>query len=221
VSNVRRYFLQGLAVIGPLGITAYVLWWLFIEVDSVLGRWLDRFLGWSIPGIGALLLILLLVLVGWIVDRTVGRRFLRIGDRLLNRVPIVRRLYGGSSRILRAVLGEERMAFREVVLFEHPGPGLWALGLVTSHAPSIAREVLSDEGVTIYLPTAPNPMSGYLIVTDRSRVRPTKLTPEEAFTFVLSAGSVSPGRAAELLDTGRVRPAPGTAAEASGPSSAR
>lgn len=215
MSHFRRYLLQGLAVIGPLGITAYVLWWLFVRVDGVFGRLIAGIFGWSPPGIGALLLILLLVLVGWVVDRTIGGRLVRLGDRFLNRVPIVRRLYGGSSRILRAVLGEERMAFREVVLFEHPGPGLWAFGLVTARAPSVARGVLADEGVTVYLPTAPNPMSGYLIITDRAKTRPTDLTPEEVFTFVLSAGSVSPGRAAELLDGGRVRPVPEAAADAS------
>lgn len=201
MSQFRRYLFQGLAVIGPLGITAYVLWWLFVRVDGLLGRWLDPLLGWSVPGLGALLLVALLLAVGWVVERTLGSRIVRLGEALLNRVPIVRRLYGGSSRIVRAVLGEEKMAFREVVLFEHPGPGLWAFGLVTARAPSIAAKVLGDEGVTIYLPTAPNPMSGYLVVTDRSKVHPTGLTPEEVFTFVISAGSVSPGRAAQLLDS--------------------
>lgn len=203
----RRYLIQGLAVIGPLGITVFVLAWLFERVDGLLGRWLDPLIGWSAPGIGALLLIVLLLLVGWIVERTLGARLVVIGERLLARVPIVRRLYGGSSRIVKAVLGEDKIAFREVVLFEHPGPGLWAFGLVTARAPSAAHEVLADEGVTIYLPTAPNPMSGYLVITDRGRIHPTDLTPEEVFTFVLSAGSVSPGRAAELLKTGEIEEA--------------
>lgn len=203
-ATFRRYLLGGLAVTGPLGITAFVLWWLFVRVDGLLGRWVDPLIGRSVPGLGALLLIVLLLLVGWIVERTLGGRLIDLGERILNRVPLVRRLYGGSSRIVRAVIGEEKMAFREVVLFEHPGPGLWAFGLVTARAPSAAADVLSDDGVTIYLPTAPNPMSGYLIITDRSKTRPTGMTPEEVFTFVLSAGSVSPGRAAELLESGDV-----------------
>jgi len=199
-ATFRRYLFQGLAVIGPLGITAVVLVWLFQRTDGLLGPWLEPVLGWSAPGVGLLFLIVFLLLVGWIVERTLGARLLRLGERILSRLPIVSRLYGGSSRIVKAVIGEEKMAFREVVLFEHPGPGLWAFGLVTSTAPSAAAEVLDDEGVTIYLPTAPNPMSGYLIITNRRGVRPTDLTVEEVFTFVLSAGSVSPGRAAELLE---------------------
>ncbi len=198
--GVRRYLFQGLAVIGPIGITAFVLVWLFQWTDGLLGPFLEPVLGWSAPGVGVVVLILLLLLVGWVVERTLGARLVRLGEAWLARVPLVRRLYGGSSRIVRAVIGEEKAAFREVVLFEHPSPGLWAYGLVTGPAPSSAASVLQDEGVTIYLPTAPNPMSGYLIVTNRSAVRPTDLTPEEVLTFVVSAGSVTPGRAAQLLE---------------------
>ncbi len=203
--SLRRYLLQGLAVIGPLGITALILWWLFVRVDGLLGRWTDPLLGWSAPGVGIVILLALLLLVGWIVEKTLGNRILAIGESLLSRVPLVRRLYGGSSRIVKAVIGEEKIAFREVVLFEYPMSGHWAYGLVTGSAPSSAGQVLSDEGVTIYLPTAPNPMSGFLIVTDRSKVVPVDVTVEEAFTYILSAGAVSPGRAAELLESGELR----------------
>ena len=196
----RRYLFQGLAVIGPVGITAFVLVWVFQWADGLLGPFVEPVLGWSAPGVGVVVLIVLLLLVGWIVERTLGARLVRLGEAWLSRVPLVRRLYGGSSRIVRAVIGEDKAAFREVVLFEHPGPGLWAYGLVTGPAPTTAGSVLDDEGVTIYLPTAPNPMSGYLIVTNRSNVRPTDLTPEEVLTFVVSAGAVTPGRAAKLLE---------------------
>jgi uncharacterized membrane protein len=184
---------------------------MFVQVDGLLGRWIDPLFGRSAPGVGLVLLILLLLVVGWIVDKTLGNRMLRLGERLLNRLPLVRRLYGGSSRIVKAVIGEEKMAFKEVVLFEYPMAGFWAYGLVTNDAPSSARSVLEDEGVTIYLPTAPNPMSGFLIITDRSKVKETSLTSEEAFTYILSAGSVSPGRAAKLLDSGEVVVAPDAA----------
>lgn len=216
-ASLRRYLIQGVAVIGPLGITAFVLVWLFERVDGLLGQWLDPVLGRSVPGIGAALLLLILLGVGWAVERAVGSRLVRFGERMLHRVPVVRRLYGGSSRIVRALVGEERMAFREAVLFEHPRPGLWAVGLVTGRAPVAAREVLSDEGVTIYLPTAPNPASGYLVIANRSDVRRTNLSVEEVFTWVLSAGSVSTERAAELLEAEGAeleKPGTGGAAEA-------
>lgn len=207
--TLRRYLLQGIAVIGPLGLTVFVLVWIFQRVDGLLGHFLHPVLGWSAPGIGALLLVFLLLAVGWLVERTVGSRLIGLGERLLGRVPIVRRLYGGSSRIIRAVVGEEKMAFREAVLFEYPREGLWSLGLVTGRAPKQAREVLADDGVTIYLPTAPNPMSGYLIIASRRDVRRVSLTVEEVFTYVISAGAVSTERAAEILEG--EAPAPPTA----------
>jgi len=191
LSALQRYLIQGLVVIVPLGITAFVLSWLFRSVDGLLGSWLGPALGWSAPGVGIVVLTAFVLGVGVVVERAVGGRMVRLGERFLERVPLVRPVYRGSSRIVRTVLGDNKMAFREVVLFEHPGPGLWALGFVTGDAPSLAADVLTDEGVTIYLPTAPNPMSGYLIILDRSRVRPTSITVEEAFTYVLSAGTVS------------------------------
>lgn len=208
---LRRYLLQGLAVIGPLGITALILWWLFVRVDGLLGRWLGPLLGWSAPGLGLAILVIILLVVGWVVEKTVGNRLLAIGESLLSRVPLVRRLYAGSSRIVKAVIGEEKIAFREVVLFEYPMEGRWAYGFVTGSAPSSAHPVLDDEGVTIYMPTAPNPMSGFLLVTDRSAVVPVNITVEEAFTYIISAGAVSPGRAAELLDGRAVSRSPDTA----------
>ena len=189
--TLRRYFIQGLIVIVPLGVTAFVLTWLFQTMDGLLGPWLQPALGWSAPGVGIVVLTAFVLGVGLLVERTVGGRLVGLGERVLERLPVVRPVYRGSSRIVRTILGENRMAFREVVLFEYPGPGLWALGFVTGEAPTVAEPVLSDEGVTIYLPTAPNPMSGYLIVTERARVRSTDITVEEAFTFVLSAGTVS------------------------------
>lgn len=193
---LRRYFIQGLVVIVPLSITAFVLTWLFRTVDGLLGPWLGPALGWSAPGIGIVVLMAFVLGIGMLVERTVGGRMVRFGERFLERVPLVRPVYRGSSRIVRTVLGDNKMAFREVVLFEHPGPGLWAIGFVTGDAPSMAADVLTDEGLTIYLPTAPNPMSGYLIILDRSRVRSTSITVEEAFTYVLSAGTVSAEAAA-------------------------
>ena len=203
--SLRRYLLQGLAVIGPLGITAVILWWLFVRVDGLLGQWLGPLLGRSAPGLGLAILVIILLVVGWVVEKTIGNRLLAIGESLLSRVPLVRRLYAGSSRIVKAVIGEEKIAFREVVLFEYPMKGRWSYGFVTGSAPSSAHGVLDDEGVTVYMPTAPNPMSGFLMVTDRSAVVPVDITVEEAFTYILSAGAVSPGRAAELLDTGEIR----------------
>lgn len=197
--TLRRYLFEGLAVIGPVGVTVFVLVWLFQRLDGLLGESLYEALGRRVPGLGILVLVVLVVVVGWLTERTLGARVVAAWDRMLRRVPIARRIYSGASRILGSVVGEDRLAFQEVVLFEYPAPGLWTVGFVTGTAAEAAEAVMGEDGVTIYMPTAPNPVSGYLIQLPRSKVRTLDSTVEEAFTYVLSAGAVSLDRAGKVL----------------------
>ncbi len=206
--TVQRYLLQGLAVIGPLGITVYVLVWLFRELDGVLGEHVATVVGRPLPGLGLALLIVLLILTGWVAQWAIGARLLARWDDLLGRVPVARRVYSASRRVVHALTRDERYAFREVVLFEFPTPGLWSVGFVTGPAARTVNERLGEVSVTVYLPTAPNPMSGFLIQLPRSKVRALEVTTEEAFTYVMSAGAVSVDRAADVLaesEAGAVR----------------
>jgi len=203
--NLRRYLLEGLAVIGPVGLSMWVLVWLFRRLDGVLGRYLDPVLGWSAPGLGLVALLVLLLVVGWLTERALGARLVALSEGLMARVPVARQIYRGSQRIVRTVLGEDRIAFQEVVAFEWPDDTRWALGFVTGPAPDEVRARLGEDAATVYMPTAPNPVSGYLVMMPRSRLVRLDVTVEAAFTFVLSAGSVPIGQAGELL--GPVPPA--------------
>jgi len=201
--TLRRYLVEGLAVIGPAGVTVFVLVWLFRRLDGLLGESLYEALGYRVPGLGIGVLVALIAFVGWLTERTLGARLVSAWDRALKRVPLARRIYGGASRIIGSVVGEDRYAFQEVVLFEYPTPGLWSVGFVTGAAAAATEEILGEPAVTIYMPTAPNPMSGYLIQLPRSRVRKLDVDVEEAFTYVLSAGAVSLDRAGTVLASGR------------------
>lgn len=200
--TLRRYLLEGLAVIGPVGVTVFVLVWLFQRLDGLLGEALSDALGRRIPGLGIAVLVILVVLVGWLTERALGARIVAAWDRALRRVPVARRIYGGASRILGSLVGEDRLAFQEVVLFEYPMPGLWSVGFVTGPAADATEAIFGEPGVTLYMPTAPNPMSGYLVQIPRSKVRRLDATVEEAFTYVLSAGAVSLERAGHVLAGG-------------------
>lgn len=203
--NLRRYLLEGLAVIGPVGLSLWVLAWLFTRMDGILGRYLDPMLGWSAPGIGLLVLILLLLVVGWVTERALGARLMDAWDAFMSRVPVARQVYRGSRRIFRTVLGEGRMAFQEVVAFQWPDDKRWAFGFVTGSPPSEVQARLGEDSVTVYMPTAPNPASGYLVMMARRDLVPLDMSVEEAFTLVVSAGSVS------VADAGPApRGAPGT-----------
>lgn len=206
--SFRRRLIAGLIVIAPLGVTAFILWWIFVRLDGILGNFVYDALGFPIPGLGLLMLILLLLGVGWLAERTIGAQILDWWQGLLERLPLVSRLYNASRRIVGSVFGgEEKKFFREVVFFEYPSPGQWTLGFVTSRAPRALDDRVKD-GITIFLPTAPNPVTGFLIIVPRERVIPLPITVEEGFTFVLSAGAVAPGEDAERRP---VRPRRGAA----------
>ncbi len=192
---LRRRLIAGLIVIAPLAVTLYVLWWLFRTVDGILGNSVYRLIGVPIPGLGLVLLLALLFGVGWLAEEAVGKQMANWWNVFLDRIPVVNRLYTATRRIVGSVFGgEERRFFKEVVLFEYPSPGQWTLGFQTGKAPDALDDRIED-GVTIFLPTSPNPVTGFLIIVPEERVIHLPVTVEEGFTFILSAGAVSPGRA--------------------------
>jgi uncharacterized membrane protein len=189
--RLRRYLLEGLALVVPIGATAWILVWLFRRLDGILAPWIEPAFGRTAPGLGIVALVVLLVLIGGLAELAVGRRLTRLWRVAMERVPIVRPLYRGTSRIVEAVLGEESRAFKEAVLFEYPMPGMWSVGFVTGQAPEPLPAGVDTPAVTIFLPTAPNPMSGFLLIVPRARTHPLPIPPDEALTFVLSMGSAS------------------------------
>lgn len=189
--HLRRHLVAGLVVIAPVGITAYVLWVIFQWLDQLLGRFLYPALGVSIPGLGLLVLLALLVVVGWLAERALGARILGWWHTFLERIPVARRIYSASNRIVRTVLGEERRFFREVVMVEYPAQGRWSIGFLTADAPAAMREQVPD-GVTVFVPTTPNPTTGFLAVVPRDCVVILSMSLEDAFTYILSAGAVAP-----------------------------
>jgi uncharacterized membrane protein len=190
---IRRRLIAGLIVIAPVGVTLFVLWWIFTTVDGIIGNSLYDAIGFQIPGLGLILLLLLLLGVGWLAEEAVGSQILEWWHAALDRVPVVSRLYGATRRIVGSVFGgEERRFFRSVVLFEYPSPGQWTLGFETGDAPR-ALDGRVENGVTIFLPTSPNPVTGFLIIVPEAGLIRLPVTVEEGFTYILSAGAVPPG----------------------------
>ncbi|MGH7477099.1 MAG: DUF502 domain-containing protein, partial [Longimicrobiales bacterium] len=188
----RRHLIAGLVVIAPVGVTVFVLLWIFQWLDSILGRFLYPTIGRSIPGLGILLLLVLLLVVGWLAERALGARLLALWNGWLERIPFARRVYNASNRIVRTVFTGQRAAFREVVMIEYPSDGRWQIGFVAADAPGASRSRVGEKAVTVFVPTTPNPTSGWIVVVPRTRVIPLGMSVEEAFTYILSAGSVVP-----------------------------
>lgn len=192
---LRRHLIAGLIVIAPLTATVVVLVWIFRLLDGLLGRFfypvLTRIFGWYPPGIGLLALIALLLVVGWIAERAIGSRVIAWWNALLERIPLTRTIYGAANRIVRGVLGEGSRPFKKVVLIQYPAPGRWSLGFLAADAPAGMRRHVED-GVSVFVPTTPNPTSGFVVIVPRRDVIEVDLTVDQAFTFILSAGSVRP-----------------------------
>lgn len=191
--RLRRYVITGLIVIAPIWVTAYVLTWLFQRLDPILGRFIPAIDGRQIPGLGLLALVVILVVVGWVSQRTVGRRLIALWNRLLNRVPLASRVHKATSQIFGAVLERDEKLFQYCALIEFPSPGCFALAFETAIAPDEIVVSIGEPAVSVFLPTSPNPTSGYLLMMPRRRVRRLQMSVEDGLKLVLSAGVARPG----------------------------
>jgi uncharacterized membrane protein len=187
----QRHLIAGLIVIAPVTLTAAVVWWIFQRLDLILGQFVYPLLPVRIPGLGLLILILLLAGVGYAAELAIGSRILAAWQRFLERIPLARRIYGAANRIVRTVFGKDSRPFKSVVLVEYPAAGRWTIGFLSAAAPDSVQAELNDS-VTVFVPTAPNPTSGFLVIQPRERVRHLDMSVDDAFAFVLSAGSVRP-----------------------------
>jgi uncharacterized membrane protein len=184
----RARVVTGLAVIAPIVVTIWIVVFLFRAIDGILQPLLVRLLGQRIPGVGLLATLLLLYLVGLLVHTIGFRTLLQWSDQLLLRIPFLRDIYGSSKMIMETFTKPEGIGFKRVVMFEYPRPGMRALGFVTNET------TLADgtREVAVFLPTTPNPTTGFVLFLPSSQVEPTKLTVEEAVKIVVSGGVVMP-----------------------------
>lgn len=193
VRRLRRYLLVGLVVTAPVGLTVYVLVWVFNALDAILGTPLQNWLKVRVPGLGFVLLGLFLLLVGWLVHRTVGRQVLQWWNAALVRFPLAGRVYNAISQIVQSLVGEQRRVFRRVVLIPFPTNDTWVIGFVTHDEPQALSAALGEPCVNVFMPTTPNPTTGFLFVVPRSRLRELPVSVEDAMKLIMSAGALVPG----------------------------
>ena len=193
-ARMRNYLLTGILVTAPITITVWLSWQILQFFDRTVRRImpLDFYPDISIPGLGLLVVFLGLILVGALTAGLVGRFFLRTSERILNNMPVVRSVYGAIKQILETVLQNKATAFRQVVLIEYPRPGIWALGFVSGPTKGEVRRRLDRELVNVFLPTTPNPTSGFLLFVPKADVQVMNMTIEEGIKLVVSGGIVTP-----------------------------
>lgn len=197
---LTRWFLTGLVIAGPVGITLYVAWWAINAVDNFVKPlvphqyWPDNFLPVNIPGFGLLIALATITILGFLAANFLGRQLVQLSESILARVPLVSVLYRSLKQIFETVVNQSSQSFKQVGLIEYPRPGLWALVLISTPARGeIAEKVHEvEEVLSCFLPTTPNPTSGYLLFVPRSQVTILNMSTEDAAKMIISAGLVSP-----------------------------
>ncbi len=186
--KLRAAFLTGILIVVPLGATVLILLWIFNAVDDVLQPIIRSVVGRTIPGVGFGTTIVLIFLIGVIASNVAGRKLVHYGESLLARLPLVRQLYTGIKQILVSFSTPSEAGFLRVVLVEFPKKGMRAIGFVTNESYDKSGEKL----FTVFIPTSPNPTSGYLEIVRETDIVQTDISIDDALKMILSAGKVSP-----------------------------
>ncbi|MEM9682101.1 MAG: DUF502 domain-containing protein [Pseudomonadota bacterium] len=204
LARIRAYFLAGVLIISPVAITLALAFWLINFVDSNIvplipyqwnpDTYLRQYFGVqvSIPGLGVLILFVVITLVGWLTAGYVGRMMVRVGENIVQRMPVVRSIYGAVKQIMETLFRNQSQAFRQAVLVEYPRRGLWTIAFVTGEPKGEVKSHLPGSLINIYVPTTPNPTSGFLLFVPREDIIFLSMTVEEAFKLVISGGIVVP-----------------------------
>lgn len=196
LGRLRTWFLTGLLITAPVALTLWVTFGIVLWVDHLVAPIIPEsyrpevyfHLPFTIPGTGFVIVVVALTLIGALAATLLGRFFVRLGDRVMARLPIVRSLYGALKQMFETVLSQKSGAFRQVVLVQFPAPGTWAIGFVTGEVNPSVREHVSGDLVTVFVPTAPNPTSGYILFVPKADARLIDMTVEEGLKLVVSGG---------------------------------
>jgi uncharacterized membrane protein len=197
-ARLRTYFLAGILITAPISLTIYLAWLFITFVDERVFSVIppqynpETYLPFSIPGIGLLLALIGLTLIGALTAGILGRVLHGLIEGILNRLPIIRSLYGAIKQIMETVLANKSSAFRECVLIEYPRRGVWTLGFITGTTKGEVQERTVEEVINVFVPTTPNPTSGFLLFVPAKDVIRLKMPIEDGLKLVVSGGIVTP-----------------------------
>ncbi len=198
VARLRGYLLAGILVTAPIGITIYLTYVFLTFVDSNVVHllpkdWYDALYGaTTFPGIGLIIALTGFIVIGWFATNFLGRLLIRISEYIVDRMPVIRTLYGAIKQIFETIMASQSSAFREVVMLEYPRRGIWSIGFVTGTSQGEVQGHTEQETVNVFVPTTPNPTSGYLLFVPKAELKYLNMSVEEGVKLVVSAGIISP-----------------------------
>lgn len=199
--RLRTYFLAGILISAPVGLTIYLAWKFISWVDETVFGVIpvqynpETYLPFSIPGIGLIIIVVALTMLGALTAGLLGRLAQQVMESVLNRLPIIRTVYNALKQVIETVLANQSAAFRECVLVQYPRQGVWAIGFITGTTAKEIRDHMQVEVLNVFVPTAPNPTSGFLLFVPRSDVIFLKMSVEDGIKLVISSGIVAPPEA--------------------------
>lgn len=194
---IRSYLLAGLVVWLPILVTFVVVKF----IVDLLGQSIallpaayqpEKLFGVNIPGMGVLLSLLLLLITGIIATNFLGQRLMRLSEALLDRIPLVRTVYHSTKQVINAVLSTNSQAFRKVLLIEYPRKGIWSIAFQTNANGFVENKATDEPMVSVFIPTTPNPTSGFLMMVPKSETKELSMTIDEALKCVISLGVMQP-----------------------------
>ncbi|MBL4805764.1 MAG: DUF502 domain-containing protein [Rhodobacteraceae bacterium] len=203
--RTRNNFLTGVVIVAPVMLTFYLIWWVINLVDGLFVPWVpamynpSTYLGVNIPGFGVVVFLVFTASVGALTKGLFGRQLLKTGENIVDRMPVIRSVYNALKQISETVLSKSNASFQKACLVEYPRTGIWAIAFVsTETGGEIAPKLGETDMLSIFLPTTPNPTSGFLLFVPRKDLVILDMSVEEAAKLVISAGLVTPPTADEI-----------------------
>ncbi len=214
LARSRSNFLTGVVIVAPVLLTINLLWWAINVVDGFFVPWVPEaynpstYIGFNIPGFGVIVFLVFSATVGALTKGLFGRQLLRFGENLVDRMPVVRSVYNALKQISETVLSKSKSSFQKACMIEYPRKGIWAIAFVsTETGGEITPKIGEPDMLSVFLPTTPNPTSGFLLFVPRRDVIFLDMSVEDAAKLVISAGLVSPPTAEEIASGKRQKPA--------------
>ena len=198
VGLLKRWFLAGLLVSAPILLTVYITWLLVNLIDSYATSMIpdnlnpQNYVSFPLPGFGIIFGGAVIIFIGFLTTNLFGNSMIKLGERLLGRLPVIRSVYGATKQIMETIMTSQSDAFREVVLIEYPRRGVWAIGFVTGKTKGEVQNMSSENLINVFVPTTPNPTSGFLLFFPREDAIALDMGVEEAVKMVVSGGIVTP-----------------------------
>lgn len=208
IKMIKRYLVAGILVLAPVWITFLLIKFLiniFDDFVNLLPKTYqpDTLIGFHIPGLGIIFTILLVLITGILATNIIGKYILRIWEAILDKIPLVRSIYSGVKKVLQTLLTTGGMSFRKVLLVEYPRKGLWSLAFQTNNGSfSKAEQQIGKEMITAFVPTTPNPTSGYLLIVPHDETIELDISIDEAFKMIISLGVILPEQKNSLPQSG-------------------